>query len=117
MEYELRELKSSDMGQVCKIIKAIGIKEFKESFNVDDIKGGNVEAVGFEVMFGIATTVIENIPKAQKDIDSFLASITGMKVAEIQDMNLGDYGDLIVQVVGKKEFKDFFSHAMKLFNL
>lgn len=113
---ELRELKASDMGAVCKIINGIGLKEFKNSFDVENIKSANVEQVGFEVMFGIATTVIENIPKCQKDIDAFLASLTNTKVSDIQNMNFGEYGDLIIQVVTKQEFKDFFGHVLRLFN-
>lgn len=38
----------------------------------------------------------------------FLASITGMKPSEIAEMPLGDFGELIADVVGKEEFRDFF---------
>ena len=112
---ELRRIKASDMGAVCKIIKGIGIKEFKESLNIDDLNG-NVEKIGVEVVFGIATTIVENMPKAQRDIDLFLASLTGQEIQEIQEMNFDEYGELIIQVVTKKEFQDFFKRVMKLFN-
>lgn len=115
MEYTFRDLKSSDMGAVCKILTSIGVKEFK---NIDIAIGKDATPteIGTAVIFGIAGIVIENIPKAQKDIDIFLASVTGLNVEEIKDMSLSDYGDLIVQVIKKDEFKDFFVHVMKLFN-
>lgn len=115
MNYELREIKSSDLGIVCKILSNIGAKEFN---NIDIPIGENVSQaeLGTAIIFGIGSIIIENLPKTQKDIDTFLASLTGMKVVEIQNMNLGDYGELIFTVIKKEEFQDFFSHVWKLFN-
>ena len=39
-KYELRPLVAADMGAICKIITAIGVRQFKECFNVDQIKDG-----------------------------------------------------------------------------
>ena len=38
-KYNLRPLVATDMGQICKIITAVGVRQFKEAFNQDDIKG------------------------------------------------------------------------------
>lgn len=117
MELELRELKASDLGAVCKIISGIGVKEFRNCFDVSELKDKkNIEKLGMEIVFSIGGIVIENIPRMQKDIDTFLASLTGQKVSEIQDMSLADYGELIITVIRKEEFRDFFVRAMKLFN-
>ena len=35
--YELRPLVASDMGVICKIITAIGVRQLKECFNVDQV--------------------------------------------------------------------------------
>lgn len=114
---ELRELKASDLGQVCKILTQIGFKEIRNCFDVSMMKDKkNLEKVGMEIVFGIGSVIVENIPKAQKDIDVFLASLTGKKVDEIQDLSIVEYGDLIITVVQKDEFKDFFKLAVKLFN-
>ncbi len=113
---ELRNLKASDMGQVCKILSGIGVRQFQGCFNGVDMKDKTVEQIGQAVVFDIAGIVLENIPKVQKDIDTFLASLTGKSIKDIQEMDMGDYFDLIVRVIQKDEFKDFFKHAMKLFN-
>lgn len=115
-KYELRPLIATDMGAICKIISAIGVRQFKDCFNVDDFKGKDVEAVGFGVIFDIAGIVIANIPKAEEDIQNFLASLTGMKVSDIKKLPFADYGELIMEVVMKDDFKDFFKRVMKLFN-
>ena len=114
--YELRPLIASDMGAICKIITAIGIRQFKECFKVEDFKNGNAEEVGFGVVFDIAGIIISNIPKAEDEIQAFLASLTGIKVSEIKKLPLADYGEMIMDVVMKEDFQDFFKRVMKLFN-
>ena len=114
--YELRSLVASDMGAICKIISAIGIKQFKECFKVEDFQNGNLEQVGFGVIFDVAGIIISNIPKAEDEIQTFLASLTGMKVAEIKKLPFADYGEMIMEVVMKEDFRDFFKRVMKLFN-
>ena len=114
--YELRPLMASDMGAICKIITAIGVRQFKECFKVQDFQGKDVEAIGVGVLFDVAGIIISNIPKAEEEIQSFLASLTGMKVSEIKKLPLADYGEMIMDVVMKEDFQDFFKRVMKLFN-
>ena len=114
--YEVRPLVATDMGAICKIISAIGIRQFKDCFKVDDFKSGNVEEIGFGVLVDISGIIISNIPKAEEDIQAFVASVTGLKVAEVKEMPFADYGELIVRIVTKEDFKDFFKRVMKLFN-
>lgn len=114
--YEVRPLVATDMGAICKIITAIGIRQFKDCFKVEDFKGGNVEEIGFGVVFDIAGIVIANIPKAEEDIQTFIASVTGLSLTEVKGLPFADYGELIVKIVTKEDFRDFFSRVMKLFN-
>ena len=114
--YHLRPLVATDMGAICKIITKVGVRQFKECFKVEDFKGKNVEAVGFGVVFDIAGIVISNIPRAEDEIQAFLASLTGMSVEEVKKLPLADYGEMIMEVVMKEDFRDFFGRVMKLFN-
>lgn len=117
MNYELRSLKASDMGIVCKILSGIGINKFKDCFNVGSIDDKtNVKQLGMNIIFDIGAIVIENVPSVQDDINRFLSSLTGVTVKEIQDLSLADYGELIIMVIQKDDFKDFFNRVMKLFN-
>jgi len=116
-KYELRPLVASDMGAICKIITAIGAKQFKDCFKVEDFKkGGNVEELGFNIVFDIVGIILDNFPRAEEEIQAFLASLTGKKVKEIKEMPFADYGEMIMDVVTKEDFKDFFKRVMKLFN-
>ena len=114
--YELRPLVATDMGIICNIISAIGIKEFRNSFNLKDFKGKDAEAVGIGVFLDLAGIIVSNIPKAEPEIQSFIASLTGMQLSEVKQMPFADYGELIIQVIMKKDFQDFFKRVMKLFN-
>lgn len=116
--YDLRPLVASDMGMICKIITTIGARQFKDCFNIEQLKSEETDAnkVGFSVMLDIAGIIISNIPKAEEEIQVFLASLSGMKLAEIKKMPFADYGELIIEVVTKKEFQDFFKRVMKLFS-
>lgn len=116
-KYELRPLVAADMGTICKIITAIGVRQFKECFNVGDVKNMDAGKIGFSVVFDIAGIIISNIPKAENEIQSFLASLTGMTAPAIKKMPFADYGELIIEVITKQEFQDFFKRVMKLFNL
>lgn len=121
-EIQLRELKSTDMGTICKIITAIGARQFKDCFNVDSVSNVrgedgkiNVDEIGMSIFFDVAGIVISNIPKAEDEIMRFVASVAGMSMKEVQNLSFAEYGELIVRIVTKKEFQDFFSRVMKLF--
>jgi len=115
--YTLRPLVASDFGAICKIISAIGIREFKGCFKVEGIKDKqNMEAIGIDVFFDIAGIIIGNVPRAEKEIQAFVASLTGMQQAEVEKMPFADYGELIVDIVMKEDFRDFFGRVTKLFS-
>lgn len=135
-KYELRPLVASDLGTVCKIISKIGVRQFKECFNVDQIKesmksdedesketedseeakDAKLESIGFGVVFDIAGIIISNIPVAEADIQKFIASLTGLSVQQVKALPLADYGEIILDVITNEDFKDFFKRVMKLFN-
>lgn len=116
--YNLRPLVATDMGAICKIITAVGIRQFKEAFNVEglDLENLKLETLGIGIGIDIAGIIFSNFPKAENEIQTFLASMTGMKLSEVKAMGLADYGELIMMIVMKEEFKDFFKRVMKLFN-
>ena len=121
MSYELRKLKAKDIFPMCSIIKKIGIDEFKNCFNNPEItklvqssdeKGDTLNAsVGFAVVMDIVSIIVGNLPKAEKEIYSFLASISNQTVQQIQDMEMVEFIGMIKDVVTKEEFKDFFNQA------
>lgn len=124
--YELRTLCAEDVFPMFKIISKIGIKEFKSCFESEDVKeaiksatnGENqndLEVIGIGVALEIASVIMANIPQAKEDIYLFLAQVSGMSKDDIRNLPISTFTEMIIDVVKKEEFKDFFGVVSKLF--
>lgn len=122
---ELRKLQATDLFTMVKIINGIGFKTIKDSINLDEInaikKNLNdnnsdeiASKVGMNVIMSVIGTVVENLPKVEKDVYSFCASVAGMKSKDVATLEIGEFIDLLIAIFTKDEFKDFFSRASKL---
>ena len=125
MEYNMRNLQATDIFSVVKILNGIGLKNIKESIDFEEInkirKGmteDNADAVtsqvGVNVVMSIATVILENLPKVENDLYNFIGSVIDMKAKDIAKMDMGDFMDVLIAIIQKEEFKDFFKRASKL---
>ena len=120
-EYTLRGLKASDVFMMTKIITKIGINEIKNCFGSEEIKNaingeepGDATAVGMKVMFELATLVVSHLSDCEREIYQFLASLSGMKTEEIAELPMTTFLDMILEVLRKEEFSDFFQRVVGL---
>lgn len=130
--YELRTLCAEDVFPMFKIISKIGIKEFKSCFESEDVKEAiksatnksetddgetqaDLEVIGLGVALEIASVIMANIPQAKEDIYLFLAQVSGMSKDDIRNLPISTFTEMIIDVVKKEEFKDFFGVVSKLF--
>ena len=125
MEYNMRNLQATDIFSVVKILNGIGLKNIKESIDFEEInkirKGmteDNADAVtsqvGVNVVMSIATVILENLPNVESDLYNFIGSVIDMKAKEVAKMDMGEFIDILVAIIQKEEFKDFFKRASKL---
>ena len=125
MEYNMRNLQATDIFSVVKILNGIGLKNIKESIDFEEInkirKGmteDNADAVtsqvGVNVVMSIATVILENLPNVESDLYNFIGSVIDMKAKEVAKMDMGEFMDILVAIIQKEEFKDFFKRASKL---
>ena len=125
MEYNMRNLQATDIFSVVKILNGIGLKNIKESIDFEEInkirKGmteDNADAVtsqvGVNVVMSIATVILENLPKVENDLYTFVGSVIGVKAKDVAKMDMGDFMDVLISIIQKEEFKDFFKRASKL---
>ena len=125
MEYNMRNLQATDIFSVVKILNGIGLKNIKESIDFEEInkirKGmteDNADAVtsqvGVNVVMSIATVILENLPNVESDLYNFIGSVIDMKAKEVSKMDMGDFSDVLITIIQKEEFKDFFKRASKL---
>ena len=125
MEYEMRNLQATDIFSIVKILNGIGLKNIKEAINIKEInkiRQGMTEdnasaitsQVGVNVVMSIATVILENLPKVENDLYNFIGSVIDMKAKDVAKMDMGDFMDVLIAIIQKEEFKDFFKRASKL---
>ncbi len=125
MEYNMRNLQATDIFSVVKILNGIGLKNIKESIDFEEInkirKGmteDNADAVtsqvGVNVVMSIATVILENLPNVESDLYNFIGSVIDMKAKDVAKMDMGEFMDVLITIIQKEEFKDFFKRASKL---
>lgn len=123
--YTFRPLRAEDTFLMCKIIKAIGIKEFKACFEDGGIQelvaqpdGGNDAAVmkaGVAVFVELADVIIGNLPRCENEIFQMLANTSNMSEKAIRQMGFVDFFGMIIEFIKKEEFRDFIKVVSRLF--
>ena len=125
MEYEMRNLQATDIFSIVKILNGIGLKNIKEAINFEEInkiRQGMTEdnasaitsQVGVNVVMSIATVILENLPKIENDLYTFVGSVIGIKTKDVAKMDMGEFMDVLITIIQKEEFKDFLKRASKL---
>lgn len=124
--YTLRNLTADDVFPMFQIINKIGFKEFKNCFNSPDVQsvitqaangGGEKEAlvsVGVAVGIDIASVIIANMEHCKTDLYRLLSGLSGLTADEIAKLPMVTFFEMIVDVIKKEEFKDFFGVVSKL---
>ncbi|WP_208560638.1 hypothetical protein [Marinilactibacillus kalidii] len=110
----LRELRGDDVFVVLELVNKLDLIDPVQSLLsgqkkqeiLDSLKSNGEDKVenrevGFEILLEISKLAIKRIPKAKKDINVFLAELTGTTVEEIETLPLKRYVGLL---------KDFFKH-------
>ena len=125
MEYTMRNLQATDIFSVVKILNGIGLKNVKEAIDFEEInkirKGMTEEnadvissQVGLNIVMSLATVIIENLPKVENDLYNFIGSVIDVKAKDVAKMDMGEFMDVLITLIQKEEFKDFFKRASKL---
>lgn len=125
MKYEMRNLQATDIFSVVKILNGIGLKNIKECIDFEELnkirkcmteENADVisSQVGINVVMSIATVILENLPKIENDLYTFVGSVIGIKTKDVAKMDIGDFMDVLIDIIQKEEFKDFFKRASKL---
>ncbi len=134
MDFNLRELKSCDIFPMFKIMGKIGFKDLKDRLTPDKIKemknfmkqnegqedqeqnDEDMQTIlGFNIIFEVLDIIMSNLPSCEQEIYSFVGSIAGMSVKQVKDLSIVDFTEIIIAILQKEEFKDFFKVVSKLF--
>lgn len=100
---EFRELKGNDIFKVSRILSKMDIK-------IEITEGMTQEQAGAELVLKI----FSNLHLAQKEVNEFLGSLTGMTGKEVGELPLSEYLDYIEAFKNIDGIKDFLERASKL---
>lgn len=122
---ELRGLKSSDLFGMFRILSKLGLKDLRSSLSQESIQAmvsatdeadeDRAQTVGFAVFLEIAEIVLANLPKCENEIFAFLSGLSGLTAAEVADLPLADFTEMVITVITREDFRDFFTAASGLF--
>ena len=114
---ELRKLQATDLFTMVKIINGIGLKNIRNNIDFaelddirkrlkdDDSKENSEELlskVGMKIVTSVVGTVIENLPKIEKDLYDFCGNVTGLKPKDVAKLEIGEFIDLLIAIVTKE---------------
>ena len=123
---ELRKLQATDLFTMVKILNKVGIKKIKDAIDLNEInevrkklaesdnKDNSVITLGLNIVTSVVGVIFENLPSVENDLYAFVGSVAGIKAKDVATMDIGEFMDLVISIVQKDEFKDFFNRASKL---
>ena len=106
------------------VITTDGMENASYKFSSDEVKkmvaqsgkeGADLNALGMSVAFDLAGILMTNIGSCKEDIYQFLAQLSGMSKKDIAALPMATFFEMIIDVIKKEEFKDFFQVVSKLF--
>lgn len=142
--FVLRDLKSSDVWQLVRVLRKFNLREARKLIDQDTLKKAKFEtpkklvdgelvpmppdewtpaqrkafreaqAANEELIWQILDILINNISGCEDEVNKLLAMGIDKDIDYIRNMDAGDYLNLIVQYVTREGFSDFFMQAQRL---
>ena len=112
--YTLRNLKDGDLWPLLKILKRIGVKDFKTAFIQVATGQKTVKQLGILATLDIADILIGNLGKAEEDIYALWSDISGIPVEEMKEMEFGTLPLMIYDTFSGVKNTAFFKVLSKL---
>ena len=118
MEYKLRNLVADDLFVMMTIINKIGIDDVKKCIESvgDAMQGKEMDerGVGIRVMMDVAGLLMARLPACREEIYLFIMSLMeGDECMDIAKMPIAEFAELLMQVIKKKDFADFFTAVVR----
>ena len=112
--YTLRKLKDGDLMSLLRILRKLGLKEFKDIVKMAS-DGKSVEEIGVAALLNVADKMIESLDQGAGDeIYSFYADLSGIPADEIKEMEFGTLPLMIYDSFSEVKNASFFKVLAKL---
>lgn len=117
--YELRLLKDSDLFLLLKILKKIGIKDFKDAFiqsqsDKEAVSGKEVvRNIGILTTFDIVDMLLGNLDKIEEELYILCSDLSGISIDEIREMEFGTMPLMLLDMFTNVRNSSFFKVLSK----
>lgn len=117
--YELRLLKDSDLFLLLKILKKIGIKDFKDAFiqsqsDKEAVSGKEVvRNIGILTTFDIVDMLLGNLDKIEEELYNLCSDLSGISIDEIREMEFGTMPLMLLDMFTNVRNSSFFKVLSK----
>ncbi len=112
--YTLRKLKDGDLMSLLRILRKLGLKEFKDVVKMAS-DGKSVEEIGVAALLNVADKMIESLDQGAGDeIYSFYSDLSGIPAEEIKEMEFGTLPLMIYDSFAEVKNASFFKVLAKL---
>lgn len=117
--YELRLLKDSDLFLLLKILKKIGIKDFKDAFiqsqsDKEAVSGKEVvRNIGILTTFDIVDRLLGNLDKIEEELYILCSDLSGISIDEIREMEFGTMPLMLLDMFTNVRNSSFFKVLSK----
>ena len=111
-----RQLNSEDLFPLTTIIVKLGLNEFKTVFSDPSVfsmfekdgkgnTGNTAKAVSLSL--DIVGVILTNLPKAEKEIYSFMASVSGQSEEQLRKMKASEFIGAVADFIHSEDTRDF----------
>ncbi len=111
--YKLRRLKDSDLFLLLKILKKIGIKDYKEAFIQVASGEKTLKQIGIMASFDIADILIGNLAKVVDETYEMWSDISGIPIEDMKEMEFGTLPLMIIDTFSEARNTSFFKVLSK----
>lgn len=121
--YTLRKICADDIFPLCTVLTKIGLKEIKGCFSVEAFKKlvgdaeegteNDIEKIGFDLAMDIVAVIVANMETCKDSLYQLLSGLSGMTKGELAKLDFEVFISMIIDVIRKEEFRNFFKVASK----
>lgn len=112
--YNLRNFKDADLFPLLRILKKIGVRDFKPAFIQVASGQKSLKDIGILAAFDMADVLIGNLPKAEDEIYVLWSEISGIPVEQMKEMEFGTLPMMIYDSFAGVKNTGFFKVLSKL---
>lgn len=121
--YTFRKLNSTDFFAMVRLIKKIGVHNFKkiaEDFTAPD--GDEQDeimfyGVGINIIFDIADVVFDRVAECEDELYNLLERVSNLSIEEIKNLDMDVFASMIIDFIKKDDFLAFIQAVLKSLNL